>query len=268
MKSREFVLILLRSFNPDNYKSLKKLPSKRAFDYFFILLLFSSLVFGLLWLIKLSSISGEIDEKFSQFNKFNISLDVKMKAPVILSKFPLVVLDLTGNRTGIGKEYILITEDFVFRKRISPDIGKFTIFKTDKQDIDNYADLLANKDLFKTLTGVLIIILLPTLFFAAYFYFIIKYLIIIFMVSFLAYAFTRLTRKKLKKREILKTALFSSTFMIVPEMVLKNFINMYFLPLVIYLIFFIVCIYMSSEKSFEVKSRHKKKEHDIFDRFR
>ena len=77
----------------------------------------------------------------------------------------------------------------------------------------------------------------------------------------LAILILKLTKHKFKILKILKIGIYSSTIMILLEMIPLSFIKLRLIPLIIYLAIFGIAVWMNSEKDFIIK--HDKKSIDF-----
>ncbi|MBU0756994.1 MAG: DUF1189 domain-containing protein [Nanoarchaeota archaeon] len=259
MGPNEFITHLKESFNPEKYNYLKTITTRKAFEYFFLLILFSTLLFGLAGVVRLHRLSGFIDESFTKIEKLNVSFDVDMKEPVTISKIPLIVLDLREEEPDPNNECMLITKSSLYRKRFRPDFKDMTLFETVKYPLEGYSDLAANKDMFKTFFGLVFIILLPSILLVLYFYNMMKYFVVIMFVTLIGYAISRLNRMKMKKRVVMKVAIFTSTLLVILELLISPFFRLNILPEIIYIIYFAVCMFMISDKKYDYSKKKEKK---------
>ncbi|MBD3203147.1 DUF1189 domain-containing protein [Candidatus Woesearchaeota archaeon] len=261
MNPKDFIGLMIETLNPHHYKKLKTLSIKVAFEYFFTLLFFCIIIFNVFWIINLNSFSGKIDTSLDKFNYLNLTLNANMKEPVQILKYPEIVLYLTHNKTEYDDEFILITNQYLYIKK--PDLNK-DLFIVNKVPAEDFSDMLANKKLIKTVIGIILIAILPAVFCISYLFYLIKYVLIFFILSGLALIILRIQKNRMKKRDILKIAIFSGTFFIIPELFLKNFVDLGILFLVPYIVFLIVAL----KSSYEKKSKTKEFKKDIFSEFR
>jgi hypothetical protein len=264
MRLNEFFFLLVKSLNPGDYKMLITRKKREAMQ-FFLMLLFFSVILGLIFSIpKFVAIPNNIESILIKFERFNITgIDIKAKEPITLLKFPKTVLDLTGTKTNITDEMIFITNSDIFWKKFQPSLFDWRLFTTEEKPISSYSNVLDN---INTIKGgaywLLFFLLLPSIFLGAYLFNFIKYVILIGLVTFIGYAIAKLKRKKVKLFEVLRTAVFASTIMIVPEIVLSPLFNfsIYFslFPLVLYLIMFLLAMLVIEEKNLSFKNQNDK----------
>ena len=87
---------------------------------------------------------------------------------------------------------------------------------------------------------------------------------LIILVSWgLAILILKATKHKFKLMKIFKIGIYSSTIMVLLEIISFPFLRLRLIPLLIYLGIFIVAVWMNSEKDFIIKHKKEKKEKEI-----
>ncbi|MBN2367556.1 DUF1189 family protein [Candidatus Woesearchaeota archaeon] len=252
MRLKEFAFLYVHALNPGNYNMLMTRKKRDALQYFFIMILFSIILGGILAIPIFITMPERIEKTLAKFDRFNITgIDIQLKEPVVLLKTPKIVLDLTANRTEIGKESILITKTEIMWKRPKLDILGFKLFNTEKRPLSDYSNVLENADRIKGLSWLLFLILLPSLFLITYVLHMVKYLVIIGLSTLFAFIFIKIKKKKPGIFKVARVAVYSITVLVFLEVVLGAYISLGIFSLLIYLLFFILCLMVITEKEFK-----------------
>jgi len=249
MNIKEFLFTIFKSLNPGSFKQLTEQGFRKAFLYFIFLILFALVISSILFIPKIINIQDTIDEKFSKFDYFNISIKQEMNAPLTITEKPLIVVDTTQERNRTN-EFLLITENYIYRK---------TLFGEEKKEIESFSNILYNKEKIKNIILYASIFILPSLFVLAYLFYFTKFMLIILASWGLAILILKLTKHNFKILKILKIGFYSSTIMVLLEIVPLSIIRLRLIPLIIYLIIFSVAVWMNSEKDFLAKKHSKGK---------
>jgi hypothetical protein len=160
----------------------------------------------------------------------------------------------------MSPEWVMLTSWF----------ANFTFVKLYQTDITSLSDLKASREKIKSLFGVALILMLPSIFCLAYLLFLTKYMFVIFVLFVLASVISLLRQSRMKKRILLRTALYSSTIMVALDLLTKPFMEFFFSSIIFYTIFFAICLIVSNEKPFEMSRREGEKtaiKTDKFDNF-
>ena len=249
MNIKEFLFIIFKSLNPDSLKQLIEGKLKNSIVYFSFLILFGLILASLLFLPQLVSFPNAMEEKFSKFDYFNISINQKMNSPLILTEEPLpkIVIDTTQERNRTDED-LLITETSMIRK---------SLFGEEKTEVESFSNILYNKDKIRKFVIYTAIIMIPSLFVLGYLFYFIKFVLIILASWAIALLILKLTKHKFKPLKIFKIGLYSSSVMVLLEIITSPFIRLRLIPLLIYLGLFGIAVWMNVEKDLFIK--HKKK---------
>ncbi|MEM4260427.1 MAG: DUF1189 family protein, partial [Candidatus Woesearchaeota archaeon] len=190
-----------------------------------------------------------IDKKLETIEKFTISINITQNEPTIIIKKPLITLDL--NKNNKTTETVLINKDKII-------YNKYLLFGVKEINLNYYSNFIENKSNIKKLLLTIFIFLIPSITFYLFIYFATKYTIIIIVSSILAWIITRFTKQEIKFKNIIKTAIYSTTIMIIFDIIFLPLYFFFILPIIIYLIFFIMGIWFVSEKDFKMKHKESK----------
>jgi len=200
MNLKEFIFTIFKSLNPDSLRQLIEGKLKDSIKYFSFLVLFSLIIASLLFLPQLVSFPRTIEDKFSKFEYFNISVNQRMNEPLILTKEPLpkIVIDTTQERNRTDED-LLITETSIIRKGL---------FGEEKTEIESFSNILYNKDKIRKFVLYAAIILIPSLFVLAYIFYFIKFMLIILVFWTIALLILKLTKHKFKLLKIFNISIY------------------------------------------------------------
>ncbi len=264
MRLNEFTFIFAKSLNPGDYKLLVTRKKRDTLKYFFLLLFLSILLGFILSTPKIVSVPNKIETFLAKFESFNISkVDVQANEKIVLLEFPKTVIDFTGNQTNITDEIILITKSDIMWKKVSPSLFGWRVFETNTKPIEEYSDVISN---FGNIKGgtywLLFILFIPSVFLFIYMFNLLKYVFLIGLVTFIGYFVVKIKRKKTSLFGVWKTAVFSSTIMVFIDMAIAPLFKFNFfigvLPLLLYILMFILAMLVISEKEIEMKRKHEK----------
>ncbi len=247
MKAKEFLLIFVQSLNPKAYPQLFSRKKREVAKYFFTLLFYCVLLSGLTNLPNFIMFPQQVEGAISKITRFNITgLDVEISEPVVLLDRPKIVIDFSENITMEGK-WLLITKSDIYYKKFQPRL--FSPVSTEQKPVAEYSDLLDDITRIGGTYWIILIILLPSLFFMSYFLNFFKYSVIVSLMFMLSYLFTRfILRKKLNLQHIIKAVFFSSSVMIFLDIVITPLLNLSVIPFLLYLIILSLVLYNESEK--------------------
>ena len=252
MSFKEFLTTIFKSFSPNSCKYLareKKLAD--AFIYFFGVLFLTLLITTVLFTPKILNYPKLVDEKISKFNNLTITFNGEMNAPLTLSTNPLIVVDT--KKSNLTNEVILVSQDKTY--------FKWLFIK--KESNMSYTNLLDSPEKIKKLVVTLTILMAPVLWFALYIFIAIKYLFIILMAILIVSILLKIFKRQMKFINLMKAGLYSSTLMILLELVSLPFIKLSYIPLLIFAVLFAAAAWLVSEKEsdkrdrFEIKPRER-----------
>ncbi|MBL7050966.1 DUF1189 family protein [Candidatus Woesearchaeota archaeon] len=256
LKNNLLFLILKRVYNSANPAEFEKLTHKsiaKAFKHTLFILFVCFIIMSILALPKIISISSDIQNKFSHFDKLTLSIEAEMNSPLIFTeKNPQIIID-TNNQLNMSKEKLIITKEHIYYKPYN------TLKKINTSEFKN---LLENKEKASNLLTFLIILALPSILITSYLLYAIKYLFIAIVFTLIGFIIARLKINPIKFKQILKVSLYSTTSMILIEVISVPFSTTYLFPfaqlmgmnfyistMLLYLITFIAAFWFESKKA-------------------
>ena len=235
MSFSQFFKVTIETFKPHRYKGLTQRTFMKSFLYFFtISLLYLFIISGINTTRYISNFEDN-ETGFSNLNTFDINLNIKTDKPIILSNYPLIILDSDKNSSNIGKEELLITNETLTKK----------VFFYEKSMFINNINLKELVD--KSLQYKWLLIFIAPIILAFLFVFVlIKYLFIVFIVSLIGTLFLIFGENKAKISEIFKAGLYSIIIYYIGN-IFSHFIHIKYIGLISYLIFFTIVLFLLKE---------------------
>jgi hypothetical protein len=241
------------TLHPKTYSDLSEVRVKKSFNYLLALLLASFILMLIVSIPALINMPEYLKEELNKFETFNISIDIEMSEPAMFTeKDPQVIIDTTTDRTELGREKVLITDEVISYRPYG---------KTRTTDISEFEDLTNKKEETAVFLTFLAILLIPSILITAYLMFLIKYLVIILVFTLLLFISVRIAKKDLGFKKAFNTALYAATPMILLEVILIPFnskylvqifqimgMNFYLVTLLIYLVLVSSAAYFAAQK--------------------
>ena len=241
MKVSQRLRIFLKTLNPDAYTKLcdefSVIDATKQFFFTFGLLF---LVMLLLFIPAILVGAPKLTAAMESFDSFSIAGNFSAAQPITLLRAPLVVVNLSENAT-LSKETLLFTSKDIQWKR-------FYLFGHASKSWDALNDAKKYSEQEYT---VLLFFLVPSLAFWLAAFLLVKDVLLILVFSLLACLLPRLWRFKIGLADTLKVALFSSSIMLLIEMVLFPFIRILWLPALLFVLFLVVGIALVGDRALD-----------------
>lgn len=251
MQLSQRLLTFLKTLNPNTYQRLCE-----EFDVWDATKQFLC-TFGLLFLVMLllfvpSILVGapKLSAAVESFDSLSVTGNVSASQPVVLLNDPLVVVNLSNNAT-LGKETLLFTNKDIEWKR-------FYFFGHSSQ---NWSVLTDAKTYSANEYTALLLFLAPSLAFWLGVLLLASDLVLILCLTLLAYLVPRLWGFRIGFADTLKVALFSSSIMLLIEMILLPFDRLFWLPVLLFIVFLAVGVAIVGERELGRDHPVKKKPH-------
>ena len=224
------------SFEPAHYYQLCSQSSPRAFQYFFRLLLFMTILTGILYIPTLTDVPSRAEQEFSKLS--NISLEVSATGNGAVQFGPLTI-DLNNDNRSLQGQGVLITNSKI-ETRILPLTKKSSITFVE------FNELINDEMRFRKIAGSTATFLAPYLLFLLYLYHAIKYLIVIFITAGIIIIIVRTAHGDVPARASFKAALYASFFLML-ELPLQVFIESWTLntlaPYLVFVVFYLLTLF-------------------------
>jgi len=243
-----FLKTLIQSFNPESYHDLSNRPLGSAVKYLFGILVVSSLIFAVLITINLVSIHSNLNKELTKLDSLKVICE--LREPIIIDKHDIVI----ANEKNYTDENLLITSREISRKPLLCAILSPTCIFKNEPIKTNYRNLGKNPDDLGNFLFIIFILMFPGLLLLYLLYSLIKTLIIIFIMSLIAYSIIKAVKLKMKFRQILLCALYSSTIVLLAEPFNIILWNLYYIHIIIFIIIFIISVLLISERKYRYKN--------------
>lgn len=252
-RGKGFIMTFLSSLNPLAYRNLVEKPIRNAILFYLAMVLLSFIILGILLLPNLWSFDKYMDKQLSKFDVLKIRPTIATKEPVELKTLGIII-DTKANESAPLKENVLITERQLVRKPLGCMVLEpaCLLYPKEKRAIaTNFSqmeDVLANKKSFSEFLKPLVIILFPTFLLIFFIIFAIKYFFFVLLLSIIVFIILGSVKKKLSFKNVFNAALYLSPILILPTVINFKFnYNLYYIPLIIYVLAYIIIILFVGE---------------------
>ncbi len=241
---RTFFKTIYRSCLPSQYPELSKRDLTKGMQFFTSVLLLIFLISFVLLLPKLFAMPNNIGHHMSKFDTLSLNINASMNDPILIPENnPRLIIDTTGQYTGLGNEKFLITgENLFFKSAIGKRYYDFSEYKDFTEDTEKTSDFLY----------LLFLLMLPGFVIASYFFMLIKILLVILAFSAILYIIIYVAKHRADYISILKAGLYSSILLMVLEMI-NLFFNFYYVHYAIFFVFYLVNVFSISRKPIRMK---------------
>ncbi|MBN1644791.1 DUF1189 family protein [Candidatus Woesearchaeota archaeon] len=259
MRFEKFSKQVFHAFDPREFNKLINAPFWDSVKYFTKILAIAYIIMAILLVPKLVTLKSEIQDQLSKFDSFSVTGIVSQSESIrIPAKEPLIVIDATGSEVIPNKERITITRDSLFYK-----------FFAGRKEIPLNQIKQMDKPVVSRLIIYFFIFILPSLVFFTFGSFWLKYFLFAVLIGTIVFLMADLTRFSQPWKTCVKSAYYTSTLIILVEVVssaiyakwmvsLFSFwnLNIYLVPLVAWLILSIT--FVSLLHFSKLKRKHSK----------
>ncbi len=251
MTIKDMFNTLIKTFNPDSYKELDEYPFSKTMKYFGFILFWSLVVMFLLFIPALISFPSFWQDTTSHFDKLELNYDVSVKDTFNVLNDPMI--RISKDRINLTNERLLITENSVYYKQF------FFFGRTETAPLEKQTDLMLQDA--QVNTGLMLLFAIPSLFFWLFVFFSIYFWIVIFITFSLGMLFSWILKLNHGASSILKFAAYSSTILVLLQLILMPFFRLFFLPIIIYWILFLIVLLITKQERDE-KGRGSERRYD------
>lgn len=239
--------VLLQTLNPDAYSKLcAQMRLRDAFKQFFFNFI---AIFILMLLLLIPGVligAPQLEQRIHTFQDSWIDGNFSATEPITLISDPKIIVDLSQNAT-LGNEKLLITTAGLEWKRY------YFFGKTTKE----WTNLRNVRDIPSGFYIAIILFLAPSIAFWFGILFIIKYLCMALLFGTLGFFIPKLWRHVLSFDNAIKVALYSTTVMMLIEMILFPFYRISWLPIALFFIFLIIGITLVGDRDITATKKYK-----------
>lgn len=210
-----FLRQFVSSLNFFSYTRLSDEKLKSSFKYLAKLVLVFFILSCLLSIPKLITLSNEIDDELDKFSSLTVTVNSTQEEPITLFENNyMITIDTGSNATDIEEGKMLITSDYIIKKRW---------FGTEKTSIQGYSNVLEHKNFYKGLVFILVALAVPGVILFGFLFYLIKYLVFALILSFILLVVMRLIKSDISYKQILNISIYALTIAVVVELLLKPF---------------------------------------------
>lgn len=243
---RGFWRTFFKSFWPDYYHDLSQHTLQHAFSYFLKAWLLAFLIFGILSLGYVFKLSGVLQSEFAKIEAFDITTNITVTEPLHLP--PSVVV---ANAQDYNNELLLITaQQLSYRDPLCLVLRSLCLYERDPivwKAEELQASLRDKTELSKEVYGFFLL-MIPGIVLGIFILYGLKYLVLILLASFVMYLLSLVTSYDIPVKKLLVMAFYSSTLMMLIEMISMPYVNLYFVPFVVYIVVLGVAVMLVSHK--------------------
>ncbi len=239
---RQFIRSFFYSFWPDNYHMFTNKRLSHAVSYILTLLIIAFVLTSLLFMVDIAQIQDRLTTEIEKIDELEVGLNFNLTEPIVLPEHNVIVM----SKRNYTDENLLINENGIYRKSLSCMVlGRLCV--SNKPKAVEFSDLEDTEYLLKLVRDILYL-LLPVFLVAYFVLYILKYMFLIVLFAIVAYLVVLLARYRFPFRKSLNAAIYSSTIMIVLDLVKLDFVSFYFIPVLAYVVLFGLSIVLVSEK--------------------
>lgn len=246
MNFKPLFYTLFKSLNPYNYKELIENKFSQIIKYCFFILFFAIFLTFILLIPAIYSTNEYISQGTSHFDNIILRSDVSVKDSFNILNTPLIRFE--NNTNNITDEFLLITPETISYKSYLFFGSQKDI--TLKQDVD-----LASNERAKKAIGLIFFFMLPSLLFWSIIFSMIYFTIIIFLTLIVMLMISGILRINIGISRLLKVCMYSSTVLILLQLLLMPFFKVFALPLAIYWILILVVLFVLRDNFEDNKNR-------------
>ncbi len=243
-----FLKTLLKTFNPEKYHDLSARPMTSSVKYFLGIILISSLILGVLIGINMVSLHATLDNELAKLDTLKVSCS--FSEPIVFGKQNIVIAN-DMNYTG---QNILITSSEIQRKPLSCMLLRPLCLFNSKPVTTDYTNLGKDPKGLGDFLYLALVLMFPGILLGYLLFMMVKSLLIIYMLSIIAYVLIRAFKLKMRFRQILLCALYSSTILLLAEPFNIMLINLHYIHVALFILLFTISILLISERKYRYQN--------------
>lgn len=243
----KFFGTIIDTLSPATYHVLSKQPAKKAWHYFFQLLFFSFIVMLLIGIPYFIALPHKFQQETTKLMNITVTPNVDVDKTISFWSGNVV---LTNEKEYAG-ETILITKDSAYFKKTPCLISNAGCLFIDEPIVitgEKMKKLFDNKQELSKVLFTVFIIMLPSILVGLYLFFLIKYSALVVILAVVGYSICMIFARHIKWKEVLVTSIYASTLVILPTVTLGFYINLYYIPLIVYLMMFTMALLLVGRK--------------------
>ncbi len=261
MTERTRFLDYLKAINPFSYKDFVRHRYKFIIKIFLVFLLLSIVLFAILLVPKTLYMRHHINKGLGLFTELTINAEAAHHNPIVIKTNPSIYINL--NNESIREGDITITNKTL-------TINKWP-FRSEIK-LEDYGNLKERSDPLSGLLTTFALIMLPGILIIAAIFFIIETIILAAIFTLLGLGVVRTFKRDIYLKKLFKIAIVSSLVLMVANAIFIPFMLNFWIPIIIYFIFFCLCALATSkrigfketEKKIKPNTKEKSRTRQIF----
>ncbi len=240
--TKEFFKTIPRTLNPEAYVELARRPLNEASAYLFSTVLISFVLASLLLLPSgFSLVKGSI-ETSARIEKLTFSVNATTLGAIKIPEGnPKIFIDTRSRSIPEGDYLIAVNEKAFFY-----DFG----FIKGKSEFPEKGEISFPGSAIATIIFLLTVAMLPAIVLLGVILILIKEAVIISILSIGGILASKLANLGLRRREVLNTAIYSSTLpLLLESFVFAFFHKLFFIPIMIHVIYFSIAVALNGQKN-------------------
>ncbi|HLC65779.1 MAG TPA: DUF1189 family protein [Candidatus Nanoarchaeia archaeon] len=248
-EDKEFLSTIWKTLLPHQYSTLSERSYRQAFAYFVSILVLGFFSMVILFLPQVAYLPSFIENNTVKLTELSIDAKIETTGPIVFTDLtPLLVIDTTGNITNVSRAKVLVTKDRI----------EFASFgETSKINVSEFHDIGKKPEFLKNTILMAVLLFGPGIILAAFAVSFLKYFIISSLIGIFGFLLSRVLRFHIEFKKAFLISLYSSTLMILIDLVTFPLgLNAYLLPVsfngvfiniisfAVYLTLFIIAIFL------------------------
>ena len=216
------------SFYPDAYPRLAGKSLAGASGYLAGVLVLSFVATLLLLAFNAGEIHAGLSAELAKFEDLNVSISMRLSEPIVLDKQQIVI----ANSWNYSGERVLLTDEVLVRKPfLCMLVRPACWFRSAEIEVETESleNLAADRKRMQTIAVWLLLLLLPSMLIIYFLYAALRSLVVVLILSLIGILGARIFRYRLRYRQSLVIAVFSSTAMILADPFNLILWNLYYL---------------------------------------
>jgi len=221
MRIPEFIKEVVWSVYPPRYKQIADKNFKQSLGYMSKLLVLALIIAGLLFIPKIATLTGTVQNELAKFESFHLEGNVTQSAPITIPRHnPWVIIDLNSERK-LTNEILVIDQSNV----------QYRFLKINSIPRDHLKDANQHRMPVGGFVAKLIMLMIPGIILFLYVRTWLKYLLLIIVGGTLFFIIMELTKFRLKWKQMLNIAAHALTLVIFIEVISAAIATGYLVPI-------------------------------------
>jgi hypothetical protein len=233
LKSKFYTIF--KSLNPYNYQELTEHKFSQVIKYYFFIIIFSLCIMFLIFIPYLFYVGTFVTNSVSHFDELNLTSEFSLKDSFNILSNPVIRLE--SDNKNMTNEMVLITPQAISYKH-------YLLFGPVREIPLQKGIDLATSTRARTLIGLGLIFIFPSLFFWSIWLSLVYFSVIILITYIFVLIITGLLRINLSLFRLFKSCIYASTIFIMLQLILMPFFRMFFLPLAVYWLLMLIILFL------------------------